>query len=153
MYVWDNTVGSSKRVNPTVLAYIAGFLDGDGCIKAKIDKQLNNIFGFRTRIIVSFSQHTRNRRVLDWIKKQLQHGTIADYPSKHMSEYTISDSKFIERLLHNVQPYVVNKSKQIELALKLLSLRDRYKKSKSFKKAWKIAQQIRASNSSPKKYS
>ena len=86
MYVWDNTVGSSKRVNQTTLAYIAGFLDGDGCIKAKVDKQPNNRFGMRTRIFVSFTQHTRNKHVLEWVFRQLKNGSIADYSSKKMSE-------------------------------------------------------------------
>ncbi len=153
MYVLDNTVGSSRRVNQTALAYIAGFLDGDGCIKARIDKQLNNKFGMRTRIAVTFTQHMRNRRVLDWIHQQLQNGSVADYPSKQMSEYSITDSKFIERLLRNLKPYVVNKSKQLELALKLISLKDRFKNEGSFKSAWELAIEIRALNSYPKKYS
>ena len=153
MYTWDNTVGSSRRINQTVLAYIAGFLDGDGCIKARIDKQLNNKFGWRTRIAVTFTQHTKNQRVLDWIQKQLQVGTIADYSSKHMSEYAITDSKFIERLLLNLRPYVVNKTKQLDLALQLLALKDRFKNETSFKKAWELAMEIRSLNNYPKKIS
>ena len=48
-------MGSSKRVNPTALAYIAGFLDGDGCIKARIEKRTYYTFGLGIRIVVSFS--------------------------------------------------------------------------------------------------
>ena len=146
MYAWDNTVGSSRRVNETVLAYIAGFLDGDGCIKARIDKAPNNRFGWRTRIIVSFAQHTRNRHVLDWIYNQLRTGWVADYQSKRLSEYTITDSKFIERLLKSLRRYVVNKTKQLDLALQLLSLKDRYKNEISFKQGLDIAIQIRSLN-------
>ncbi len=146
-------MGSSRRINQTVLAYIAGFLDGDGCIKARIDKQPSNKFGWRTRIAVTFSQHIRNRRVLDWIQRQLRIGTIADYPSKKMSEYVITDSKFVERLLRNLKPYVVNKSKQLELALWLLALKDRFKNEKSFERAWGLAMEIRSLNNYPKKYS
>ena len=116
-------MGSSRRVNQTALAYIAGFLDGDGCIKARIDKQPNNKFGWRTRIIVSFTQHTRNRHVLDWIYNQLGNGSITDYPSKNISEYIITDSKFVERLLKGLRPYVVNKFIQLEYGLHLLALK------------------------------
>ena len=151
MYILDNTVGSSKRIRETALAYIAGFLDGDGCIKARIEKKPDNIFGFQTRILVSFTQHTRNRHVLDWIKNQLKTGSIADYPSKRMSEYVIYNNKFIERLLKGLRPYVVNKVKQLELSLQLLSLTDRYKNEKSFKEAIGIAEKIRSSNNYPKK--
>ena len=153
MYISDNTVGSSKRVNLTALAYIAGFLDGDGCIKARIDKQPNNRFGLRTRIAVTFTQHTRNRHVLDWIYNQLQNGSIADYQSKHLSEYAITDSKFIKRLLKGLKPFVVNKFKQLDLALQLLDLEDRFKNEASFKKALSIAEQIRSLNNYKKKYS
>ena len=145
-------MGSSKRVNKTTLAYIAGFLDGDGCIKARIDKQPNNIFGWRTRIAVTFTQHTRNRRVLDWIFNQLKNGSIKDYPSKNLSEYCITDSKFIERLLVNLEPYVVNKCKQLDLALELLLLKDRYKNKTSFDKGWNIAIKIRSLNNYKKKH-
>ncbi len=152
MYVWDNTVGSSKRVNETVLAYIAGFLDGDGCIKARIEKRETAKFGFYTRILVSFTQHIRNRHVLVWIQNQLKVGTIADYdlPNKQLSEYVIFDSKFNERLLKNLKRYVVNKSKQLDFALEILSLKDKSKNEESFKKAILAAQQIRKLNNYPK---
>ena len=153
MYILGNTVGSSKRINKTVLAYIAGFLDGDGCVKARIDKQPNNKFGLRTRIAVTFTQHTRNRFVLDWIYNQLKNGSIADYESKHLSEYAITDSKFIKRLLKGIKPFVVNKSKQLDLALQLLALEDRFKNEASFNKALSLANQIRSLNNYKKKYS
>ena len=153
MYVWDNTVGSSKRINQTALAYIAGFLDGDGCIKARIDKQPNNKFGLRTRIAVTFTQHTRNRHVLDWIENQLKNGSIADYPKKRLSEYCITDSKFIKRLLRGLKPYVVNKHKQLDLALRLLALEDRFKNETSFNQALSLANEIRGLNNYPKKNS
>ncbi len=144
-------MGSSKRVNQTALAYIAGFLDGDGCIKARIDKQLNNKFGLRTRIAVTFTQHIRNRHVLVWIQNQLRNGSIADYPKKRLSEYSITDSKYIERLLRGLKPYVVNKHKQLDLALQLLALKDRFKSETSFSKALSLANEIRGLNNYPKK--
>ncbi len=153
MYVWDNTVGSSRRINQTALAYIAGFLDGDGCIKARIDKQPNNRFGLRTRIAVTFTQHIRNKHVLVWIYNQLKNGSVADYPKKRLSEYYITDSKFIERLLRGLKPYVVNKHKQLDIALQLLALKDRFKSETSFNKALSLAIAIRDLNNYPKKNS
>ena len=145
-------MGSSRRIKETALAYIAGFLDGDGCIKARIDKQPNNRFGWRTRIVVSFTQHTKNRHVLDWIYHELKNGSIADYPSKNVSEYVITDSKYIERLLKGLKPYVVNKLKQLEFALQILALKDRYKNEQSFKTGLELALQIRGFNNYRKKY-
>ncbi len=153
MYVSGNTVGSSIRVKETALAYIAGFLDGDGCIKARIDKQPNNKFGLRTRIAVTFTQHIRNRHVLVWIKNQLKNGSIADYSKKRLSEYCITDSKYIERLLRGLKPYVVNKHRQLDLALRLLALKDRFKNKISFNQALSLAIEIRGLNNYPKKNS
>ena len=153
MYVWDNTVGSSKRVNQTALAYIAGFLDGDGCIKARIKKKPDNRFGWYLDIVVSFSQHIRNEAVLEWIKAHLRHGTIKDYSNKRLSEYTIYGSEFLTRLLKALKPYVVNKATQLELALHLLSLTKRYKDKREFSKALQLAEKIRSLNNYPKKHS
>ena len=150
MYVWDNTVGSSRRVNATVLAYIAGFLDGDGCIKGRIERSERAKFGSYIKINVSFTQHINSKHVLVWIKNQLQVGTISDYniPSKHLSEYVIFDGKFNERLLKNLKRYVVNKCQELNLALEILNLKDRSKNEESFKKAIKAALEIRRLNSS-----
>ena len=63
MYTWDNTVGSSIRVNPTTLTYIAGFLDGDGCIKVTISKRDYRVCGARkTRTLIS-SRLNRGRLI------------------------------------------------------------------------------------------
>ena len=152
MYVWDNTVGSSIRVNPTVLAYIAGFLDGDGCIKVTIAKRDYAKFGYYFRVIVSFAQHIRDRRVLVWIKSKLKVGSISDYdlPGKQVSEYVIQDRKFNFRLLFNLRPFVVVKKRQLELASEILSLKDKVKNPISFKRAMKAAMEIRRLNSPSK---
>ncbi len=145
-------MGSSIRVNPTVLAYIAGFLDGDGCIKVTITKRNYAKFGYYFRVIVSFTQHIRDRRVLVWIKNKLKVGSISDYdsPSKHLSEYVIQDRKFNFRLLSNLRPFVVVKKKQLDLALEILSLKDKVKNPISFKRAMKAAMEIRRLNSPSK---
>ena len=150
MYVLDDTVGSSRRINATVLAYIAGFLDGDGCIKSKVEHRECARFGSYIKVVVTFSQHLRDRHVLEWIHNQLRIGSISDYdkPSKHLSEYQITDGKFIERLLKNLDRYVVNKKEQLRLALIILSLKDRAKNENSFKTAIWAANRMHELNSS-----
>ena len=70
-----------------------------------------------------------------WLKDKLKRGTISEYdsPNKHVSEYVIFDRKFNERLLKNLKPFVVVKKKQLELALEILSLKDKTVNEKSFK--------------------
>ena len=47
-----------KRINKTELAYLAGFVDGDGCINAQIVKRPDYKFKFQIRFTVSFFQKT-----------------------------------------------------------------------------------------------
>ena len=150
----DNTVGSRlNSIKESFWAYLSGFLDGDGCITIRIEKSKTCKLGYRARVRISFTQHTRNRHVLDWIENQLKNGSIADYPKKHLSEYCITDSKFINRLLRGLKPYVVNKHKQLNLALQLLALEDRFKNEISFNQALNLANEIRGLNNYPKKNS
>ena len=47
-----------KKLNNTDLAYIAGFLDGDGSIFAQIIEGKDYIYGFRIRLSIIFFQKT-----------------------------------------------------------------------------------------------
>ena len=67
-----------------------------------------------------------------------------------MSEYVIFDRKFNERLLKNLKPFVVVKKKQLELALEILSLKDKTVNEKSFRRAIKAVEEIRRINSPSK---
>ncbi len=45
-------------------AYVAGFLDGDGSIRAHIVPHSECRFGYAIRVIVKFSQHEDNNEIL-----------------------------------------------------------------------------------------
>ena len=52
-----NTVGSQiHTLTNEQLAYIAGFLDGDGCIACNYEKHKTCTLGYRVRIRISFTQ-------------------------------------------------------------------------------------------------
>ncbi len=55
-------------------------------------------------------------------------------------------------MLQSLRPYVVNKSKQLDLALQLLILKDRCKNERSFNRGLELALQIRGLNHYRKKH-
>lgn len=115
--------GKTPRITPTKAAYIAGFLDGDGSISAKISPAKNGRFGYRVRIMVGFTQHTRNRSVLVNLKRIVGGGRkVADYETKNLSEWVIEGGGQTEGLLKRIKPFLFLKRKQAEIALEILDI-------------------------------
>jgi len=115
--------GKTPRITPTKAAYVAGFLDGDGSISAKLTPTKTGKYGYRVRLMINFTQHTRNRAVLSHIQEILGGGRkIADYKSKNLSEYVVQERKQVERVLKHIKPFLSLKRKQAEIALKILDI-------------------------------
>ncbi len=58
-------------LDPTILAYIAGFLDGDGSIFFQLIRKEDYRVGFQIRSSIAFYQKTKNEQILLWLKEQL----------------------------------------------------------------------------------
>lgn len=98
-----NTEGKWKIfVTKAELSYIAGFLDGDGCIMLQV-----------------FYQDSRNSSFLSWLKEKLEFGYIRAR-NDGMSEYTIVGVDAVSRILKILKPYIRLKEKQVNLALEVL---------------------------------
>ena len=70
----DNTVGSRSRI---ALAYIAGFLDGDGSLMLQIKKRKDGRLRRRFMCTICFYQDSRHERPLRWIRDVLNIGYIS----------------------------------------------------------------------------
>jgi LAGLIDADG endonuclease len=57
-------------MDTTVLAYIAGFLDGDGSIFFQLVRRKDYCLGYQVRTSIAFYQKTENERILLWLKEQ-----------------------------------------------------------------------------------
>ncbi|OGC59986.1 hypothetical protein A3A70_01770 [candidate division WWE3 bacterium RIFCSPLOWO2_01_FULL_42_11] len=102
------------------LAYIAGFLDGDGCVMLQLVYRHDYVFGYQIRASIVFYQSQQNRPFLEWLKENLQDGYIRDR-NDGMSEYTIVGSVPVSQILTTLLPYLRLKQRQAELALSVLS--------------------------------
>lgn len=101
------------------LSYIAGFLDGDGCIMLQLVFRHDYVLGYQIRASIVFYQDIRNRYFLEWLKRKLKFGYIRNR-NDGMSEYTIVGVEAVNQILKLFKPYLKLKKKQVDLAEKVL---------------------------------
>ena len=106
-------------MDPTILAYIAGFLDGDGSIFFQLIRKKDYHLGFQIRATLAFYQKTENEQILLWLKEQFLSGYIRRRKTG-ISDYTIVEPKEVRRILELLKPYVRLKKKHIALSLEIL---------------------------------
>ena len=106
-------------MDSTMLAYIAGFLDGDGSIFFQIIPRKDYKQKFQIKSTIAFYQKTENVCILEWLKEQFGVGYIR-HRKTGISDYTVVESKEVYRILKLLQPYVKLKKKHVHLGLKIL---------------------------------
>jgi hypothetical protein len=147
-----NTVGSRVyALDGEHLAYIAGFLDGDGCIACNFEKNKACRLGYRVRIRISFTQQRHRRKVLDVLRSWIKSGSIGEYEHNSMAEYAIRDQGAVQELLVALKPHLVVKKMHAELALNILQAKEGGYTPESLELMRKAANSMRALNRYPKR--
>ena len=118
-------------MDSTTLAYVAGFLDGDGSIFFQIVRRKDYRRGFQIRSSIAFYQKTECRWILRWLKKILKAGYIR-HRKTGMSDYTVVEPKEVKRILLLLKPHVKLKRKQVELGLRALHRLENIRKDADF---------------------
>jgi len=103
-------VGSRSNID---LAYVAGFLDGDGSIMLQIKKRADTKRGFRFMATICFYQDTRHEKSLYWIQNILEIGYICKRKDG-MSELRINGFSAINSLLVDLRPFIRFKEAQVK---------------------------------------
>ena len=155
-----------KLLYLTDLAYIAGFLDGDGSIIAQFVPRNDYKWGYQIRLTIQFTQKSTRRiylqKLLDLTgvgyirnrgeeKSQVWQATPAETakPSLAVSDLVITDVKHVHAFLKQLQPYLKIKQKQANLALRLIEQMPLAKNSlEKFIENVKLVDQISALNDS-----
>ncbi len=114
----DNTVGRLSKID---LAYIAGFLDGDGSIMLQLHRRKSGKEGFRIKTVICFYQDVRHLKDVEWIKKTLNCGYLY-IRNDHICELRIEGFEKVHQILKLLSPYLRFKRKQVELMLELIPL-------------------------------
>ena len=139
-----------KFTDSTILAYIAGFLDGDGSIFFQIVSRPDYKQKFQIRTSIAFYQDITNVGILEWLKEQLGSGYIR-HRKTGMSDYTIVESNKVKEILSLLQPYVRLKKKHIELGLEIINKLENKKTDSDFLEICKLVDQFKKINYSKKR--
>ncbi len=107
-------MGSQSKIN---LAYIAGFLDGDGSLMLQIKKRKDSNKSYRFMATICFYQDSRHEKPLFWIQKVLNIGYLSKRKDG-ISELRINGFKQIEKILNNLSPFIKFKKIQAKILLK-----------------------------------
>jgi len=102
-------------------AYLAGFIDGDGCIMATIERHREKKFGFRVRVEVKITQ--KENGLLNTLVKELKIGRVRCNRIKSSNatyDWIVRDKNDLETILKFIQPYTRQKEQQVIIALKIL---------------------------------
>lgn len=107
-------------MSPEVLSYIAGFLDGDGCINVQLVRRRDYRLGYQIRPSITFCQKRKHRAFLEWLQSVFQVGYIRERKDG-LSEYQVVDVAAVERVLRQLRPYIRLKQKQCDLVLEIVA--------------------------------
>jgi len=113
-------VGSRSKIN---LAYIAGFLDGDGSLMLQIKKRKDGALKKRFMATICFYQDTRHEKELYWIQQQFGIGYVSRR-NDGMTELRINGYAQVRDILKELIPFIRFKRLQARAlysASKLLS--------------------------------
>jgi len=107
------------------LAYMAGFLDGEGCLGTSIYKK--EVRGYVNLGIVLIVTNT-NKDVLDWMKQTLRVGRVEEkkYESHRKTRcwaFVLSSNKFLLKVLQDLRPFICVKQAHFGYALTFLESR------------------------------
>lgn len=101
------------------IAYIAGFLDGDGCLLAQLIRRNDYRYGYQIRVSIYFYQKTKRQWILLWLKKKLKYGTFRQRKDG-MSEYCIVGAQPVQKILNLLCPKLRLKHKLCKLILTII---------------------------------
>jgi len=135
----------------TILAYIAGFLDGDGSIFFQIIPRKDYKDRFCIRSSIAFYQKTNFKEILEWLKEQFGNVGYIRHRKTGISDYTIVDSKEVKKILLLLQPFVRLKRKQIELGLEIFNKIEDRKSENDFLEICKLVDKFKELNYSKKR--
>lgn len=100
------------NVADTDWAYLAGLIDGEGCIR-------NHVSG-HGHINGNLRVYQRAPEVLQWIVDTFEVGYLRKRPNQELWVYHLQRRFQLKWLLEGVLPYLIVKRKQAELILELI---------------------------------
>ncbi len=117
-------MGSQNKIN---LAYIAGFLDGDGSLMLQIKNRKDGKRKWRFMATICFYQDSRHEKPLFWIKHNLGIGYVSRR-NDGMTELRINGFKQVNNIIEKLLPFIRFKKKQANALQKATNILSSSKK-------------------------
>jgi hypothetical protein len=132
-------VGSHSNIH---LAYIAGFLDGDGSLMLQIKKRKDGRSKWRFMSTICLYQDMRHERTLYWIQKVFRKGYISRR-NDGITELRVNGFREVKNLLKVLLPFIRFKKKQAQALYKATEMLSKKKKPYlSQKDLWRLVEYI-----------
>jgi len=113
-------VGSRSNIE-TEIAYIAGFLDGDGSLMLQVKKRNDSSRGARFMATICLYQDSRHQAPLSWMRTRLKCGYVSQR-NDGMTELRINGFSQVRETLELLQSYLRFKKKQAKLLIQACKL-------------------------------
>lgn len=123
------------------LAYIAGFLDGDGSIMLQLKPRKVVSFGFRVKTVICFYQDSRYKKGLSWIKNKLGIGYLSDRKD-NITELRIEGFQRVKSTLRKLFPFIIFKKEQAKIMFRAIKIMESNPSPKKFLKVCKLSDAI-----------
>ncbi len=113
-----------STTNKKEIAYIAGFIDGEGCLTLSLCKNRNRL-SFNARLIIV----NCDKNIIEWMVKKIggSYRTKQQPKANHKLSYhlCLGDNHKLLKFLNIITPYLRIKRKQAKIIKKILILRIR----------------------------
>lgn len=134
-----------NSINESEKAYIAGFLDGDGCINAQLVRRHEYRLLFQVQLSITFFQSTKRH----WFLLQLHKLLGCGYVRKRydgISEYCVVGIASVSALCKALHPYLRLKQRQATLTSTIIERLSRHQSASEFLALCELVDQIGALN-------
>ena len=101
------------------IAWLAGFVDGDGSINAQIVFRSDYKLRYQVRVTLTLFQSTERHHILLYIQKLLRSGVVRKR-NDGMSEFCITGAKQLKEALLLLLPHLKLKKRQATLVLQII---------------------------------
>jgi hypothetical protein len=130
-----------KELNNEQLAYLAGFLEGDGCILAQIVKGGQYRYKYTIRLNVVFYQKKNKHWYFLKLKELIGVGSIR-FRNGDMIEYSISGAKMVNSFLGLLFPYLILKKNLAVLIFQIIKALNDVQNEADFLEVCKLVDKV-----------
>jgi hypothetical protein len=142
----------NKSFSSIKRAYLAGFLDGDGSIYARLKPNPTYKYGFQVAPYIVFFQSQKSRVNFEKICLSIGLGHLRER-NDGILEYIISrhDAVIIFLDIIIIKPYTILKKEQVSLMIKILKQKEKVRNKSDFNRLAQLIDEFRNINYSKKR--